>query len=34
LLSMQLDVERANRKEDVEALQRVSPHVCVRLSSS
>jgi hypothetical protein len=33
-LSMQLDEERANRKEDMDALRRVSPHVRVRLSSS
>ena len=33
-LSTQLDKERADRKEDVEALQRVSPHVHVRSLSS
>jgi len=34
LLSMQMDEERANRKEDMEALRRVSPHVRIRLLSS
>jgi hypothetical protein len=33
-LSTQLDKERADRKEDVEALRRVSPHVHVRSLSS
>ena len=33
-LPMQLDEERANRKEDVEALRRVSPHVRGRPPSS